>query len=235
MLTHLWQSGVMPKGPTPRQLAREQNLERIKALALTQLAESGAGELSLRAIARELNLVSSAIYRYYASRDELLTALIVDAYTDLADLLETSASAARRGPRRRWVDTCLALRSWAVAQPHRWALIYGTAIPGYAAPPDTIEPAGRVVRALGTPAADARTTGPAPGTVGRTLAGQLDMSAAALGLDVDRGTMLALVGAFSRVVGLVTLELNGQFVGGFEPADDLYAALVEREADLLGL
>jgi AcrR family transcriptional regulator len=226
----------MTKGLTPRQLAREQNLERIKGLALEQLAESGATELSLRAIARELNLVSSAIYRYYASRDDLLTALIVDAYTDLATVLEAAASAARRGPRRRWVDTCLELRAWAVAQPHRWALIYGSAIPGYAAPPDTIEPAGRVVLTLCAPVAEAGgRPSSTPGSIGRTLSGQLDATTAALGLDVDRATMLALVGAFSRVVGLVTLELNGQFVGGFEPADDLYAALVEREADLLGL
>jgi AcrR family transcriptional regulator len=227
-------SGPMPKGPTPRQLAREQNIERIKSLALTQLAESGAGSLSLRAIARELNLVSSAIYRYYASRDDLLTALIVDAYGDLADRLELAGSSPRRGPRRRWIDTCLAMRAWAVAEPHRWALIYGSTIPGYAAPPDTIAPAGRAVRALCLPVAEAGgTAGEAP--TGRDLAAQLDTTREGLELDVERGTMLALVAAFSRLVGLLTLELNGQFVGGFDPADDLFAALVEQEADALGL
>jgi AcrR family transcriptional regulator len=224
----------MPEGPTPRQLAREQNIERIKSLALIQLAESGAASLSLRAIARELNLVSSAIYRYYASRDELLTDLIVDAYGDLAERLEETSSAARRGPRRRWIDTCLAMRAWAVAEPHRWALIYGSTIPGYAAPPDTIAPAGRVVRALCVPVEEAGAR-PEPAPVGRTLAGQLDVTRDALGLAVERGAMFALVAAFSRLIGLLTLELNGQFVGGFEPADDLFAALVEREADALGL
>jgi len=224
----------MPKGPTPRQIAREQNIDRIKALALTQLAESGAGSLSLRAIARELNLVSSAIYRYYPSRDELITALIVDAYGDLADHLDEAGAAGRRGPRRRWVDTCLAMRGWAVSQPQRWALIYGSTIPGYAAPPDTIEPAGRVVLALCRPVAESGAAADGR-TVGRTLAGQLDVTRQALELDVDRETMLALIAAFSRVVGLLTLELNGQFVGGFEPADDLFAALVEQEADALAL
>jgi len=224
----------MPKGPTPRQIAREQNIDRIKALALTQLAESGAGSLSLRAIARELNLVSSAIYRYYPSRDELITALIVDAYGDLADHLDEASAAGRRGPRRRWVDTCLAMRAWAVSQPQRWALIYGSTIPGYAAPPDTIEPAGRVVIALCRPVAESGAAADGR-TVGRTLAGQLDVTRQALELDVDRETVLALIAAFSRVVGLLTLELNGQFVGGFEPADDLFAALVEQEADALGL
>jgi AcrR family transcriptional regulator len=224
----------MPKGPTPRQIAREQNIDRIKALALTQLAEAGAGSLSLRAIARELNLVSSAIYRYYPSRDELITALIVDAYGDLADHLDEAGAAGRRGPRRRWVDTCLAMRAWAVSQPQRWALIYGSTIPGYAAPPDTIEPAGRVVLALCRPVAESGAAADGR-TVGRTLAAQLDVTRQALELDVDRETMLALIAAFSRVVGLLTLELNGQFVGGFEPADDLFAALVEQEAGALGL
>ena len=91
-------------GPTPRQQARAANLERIKGLALQQLADSGAATLSLRAIARELNIVSSAIYRYYPGRDELITDLVIDAYGDLADQVE-AATAGRRPPRRRWAAT----------------------------------------------------------------------------------------------------------------------------------
>lgn len=223
----------MPSGPTPRQLAREETLRRIKVLALTQLAETGAGDLSLRAIARELNLVSSAIYRYFASRDELLTALIVDAYDDLADTLERAGSADRRAARRRWLDSCTAMRAWALAEPHRFALIYGSTIPGYRAPTDTIAPAGRVVRAL--LAAVAAADPPDPPAPGRRLAGQLATTREALGLPVDEPTMLLAVRAFGVVIGLLTLELGGHFVGGFEPADDLFAALVEREADRLGL
>jgi AcrR family transcriptional regulator len=220
------------KGPTPRQVARAENIERIKALALDQLATSAAAELSLRAIARELNLVSSALYRYFPSRNDLITALIVDAYTDLAETLE-AAGAGRRTPRRRWVDTCQALRSWAVAAPHRFALVYGSAIPGYTAPPDTIAPAGRVIRALCSPALGARGGGPhvPRGPLGR----QLDAAAAGLDLDVGRPRMFALTAAFARLIGLLTLELNGHFVGGFEPADALYAALVAQEADALDL
>lgn len=224
----------MSRGPTPRQLARAQNIARIKQLALTQLAESGAATLSLRAIARELNLVSSAIYRYYASRDELITALIIDAYDDLARRLEAAGAEDRRGPRRRWTDTCQALRDWASGEPHRFGLIYGSTIPGYVAPPDTILPATRVVVALCRPALAGGRAG-TPIRVSRALGSQLDATAAALGLETDRATMLGLVGAFSRLIGALTLELNGQFVGGFEPADELYAALVEQEADALGL
>lgn len=223
----------MAKGPTPRQVARAESIDRIKGLALTQLAESGAAALSLRAIARELNLVSSAIYRYYPSRDDLITDLVIDAYIDLAQGLEAAALKPRRGPRRRWTDTCHTLRAWALAQPHRYALIYGSAIPGYAAPRDTIEPATRVLRAFCASVAGA--TSPARAEVPRPLGAQLAAVADGLGIDADRITMLRLVGAFARLVGLLTLELNGHFVGGFEPADALFEALVAEEAEALGL
>ncbi len=87
-----------------------------------------------------------------------------------------------------------------VAEPHRWALIYGSTIPGYAAPPDTIAPAGRVVRASCLPVEEAGAR-PVPTSVGRTLAGQLDITREALELEVGRDAMLALVGAFSSVSG----------------------------------
>lgn len=221
----------MSDGPTPRQLARAENLDRIKRLALEQLAEAGAATLSLRAIARELNLVSSAIYRYYPSRDHLITDLIMDAYSDLADVLE-QAGDTRRGARRRWSDVCLALREWAVAEPHRFGLIYGSAVPGYVAPPDTVAPAGRVIHAVASPVGP---TSRPPGPIPRTLLSDLVGISGDLDLEVDPETMLTLVGAFARLIGLLTMELNGHFVGGFEPADTLFATLVEREADALGL
>lgn len=221
-------------GPTPRQLARAENIRRIKELALAQLAESGATELSLRAIARELNIVSSAIYRYYPSRDDLITDLIVEAYEDLAAHLEEAGRPDRRGARRRWLETCAALRAWARAQPHRFALVYGSAIPGYRAPSATIGSAARVVRAFAAPVVAGRPT-PRVHRPRRPLTGQLEATAEALDLDVPPELMLALVARFSEVVGLLTLELNGHFVGGLEPADALFATLADEAADALGL
>lgn len=224
--------GVVP-GQTPRRLAREQTLRRIKTLALDQLAEGGAGELSLRAIAREINLVSSAIYRYFDSRDELITALIIDAYNDLADVLEAAGEGDRRTPARRWREICLALRGWAREQPHRFGLIFGTSIPGYRAPQATVAPAARVYRALSVVGVDADP--PVKPAIARRLRGQLVTASTALELDVTESTMLAVTGAFARVIGLVGLELGGHFVGTFDPADQLYETLVDREAELLGL
>lgn len=223
----------MSNGLTPRQQARAENLARIKDLALAQLASGGAAELSLRAIARELNIVSSAIYRYYPGRDELITDLVIDAYDDLAEHL-LAALETRRGPRRHWIDACLAMREWAIDQPHRFALIYGSAIPGYFAPEETIESAARVPACFFAAAPDAQAPAQSH-PIGRELRRQLGVTAAAFDSDADAATVLAQVTAFAQIVGLLTLELNGHFVGGFEPADDLYAAVIEREADALGL
>lgn len=223
---------------TPRERARAATLESIKRHALDQLSTTGAGELSLRAIARELHLVSSGIYRYYASRDELITALIIDAYDDLADRLETAGAADRRGPRRRWLEVASTLRAWALAQPHRFGLIYGTPIPGYRAPQDTIVPAGRVIAALLAPLAagslPTRATESAP-TSGRGLRRQLEAAAVNLGLDVEPERMRLLAIAFAGLIGLLTLELGGHLVGGFEPADDLYASQAIETANRLRL
>jgi AcrR family transcriptional regulator len=219
---------------TARAAAREHNLARIKQLALRQLAESGAGELSLRAIARELDIVSSGIYRYFDSRDALLTALISDAYNDLAaQLVETLQAHERVRPRRRWELLCTAFRAWAVAQPHRFALIYGSAIPGYQAPESTIEPAGRVIAALLVPlAAD---VAPPSLSTPAGLRPQLNAVTEQVAPAATAEAMLGLTIVLTELIGFLTLELNGHFVGGFDPADQLFTALVRHQVTLLGL
>ena len=135
---------------TARQRARAELTREIKEAARRQLAETGAPQLSLRAVARELGLVSSALYRYFPSRDDLLTALIIDAYDSLGEAAEAAAAAnGTAGPRSGWRAVCHAIRDWARANPHEYALIYGSPVPGYQAPRDTVGPAARVPLALG--------------------------------------------------------------------------------------
>ncbi|POX36050.1 TetR family transcriptional regulator, partial [Streptomyces sp. Ru73] len=157
-----------------RERARGEITAAIKDEARRQLAAEGAAKLSLRAVARELGMVSSALYRYFPSRDDLLTALILDAYNAVGQAAETAlaetdaranagtkagakagAAAGRRGsggatppPAVRWTAVCHAVRKWALAHPHEYALLYGSPVPGYHAPDATAEPAGRVARAL---------------------------------------------------------------------------------------
>ena len=169
---------------TARERARAELTREIKAEARRQLAIHGAQQLSLRAVARELGMASSAIYRYYPSRDELLTALIIDAYDSLGASTEAAERALARGDiRGRWRTACGAVRNWALANPHEYALIYGSPVPGYQAPQATIAPAGRVALVIGEVLADAwhgAQDSPAPSTAtsqataARPVTGQLD-------------------------------------------------------------
>lgn len=128
-----------------RARAREQTVNDLLNIAKRQLASEGGAALSLRAVAREAGMVSSAVYRYFPSRDQLLTRLIIDAYNSLGDSVEQAAAAVvDRDALTRWRTVCHAVRNWAKANPHEYALIFGSPIPGYAAPTDTIEPATRV-------------------------------------------------------------------------------------------
>src|SRR5471032_709624 len=115
---------------TARDRARAEITGEIKAVARRQLAEHGSAALSLRAVAREVGMVSSAVYRYFPSRDELLTALIVDAYDAVGEAVEHALAAKRRGNFvARWVAMSRAIRAWALAHPHEYALIYGSPVP----------------------------------------------------------------------------------------------------------
>jgi AcrR family transcriptional regulator len=164
-----------PRAATARERARAELSREIKEEARRQLAASGAGGLSLRAVARELGMVSSALYRYYPSRDDLLTALIIDAYNALGAAAEGAiagqAGAGQAMPARaRWTAACHAVRGWALANPHEYALIYGSPVPGYRAPEATIGPAARVPLAFVGILSDALTHGEITGVGGTVLA-----------------------------------------------------------------
>src|SRR5262245_52802841 len=130
---------------TARDRARMELTEEIKRVGRRHLTEHGAAGLSLRAVAREVGMVSSAVYRYFPSRDDLLTALIIDAYDAVGAVAEgAEARAGGRSTASRLLEVCEAVRSWAVENAHEYALIYGSPVPGYAAPEATIAPASRV-------------------------------------------------------------------------------------------
>jgi AcrR family transcriptional regulator len=134
--------------PTARELARRTVHDGILAAARARLTAEGPSQLSLRAVARDVGLVSSAVYRYFPSRDDLLTALLVADYDELGAAVEAADAAAGTEPGRRWVAACRAIRTWSVAHPGDFALLFGSPVPGYVAPRETVEPASRTTLAL---------------------------------------------------------------------------------------
>src|SRR3954447_22391926 len=128
---------------TARERVRAELTGEITDAARRQLAAVGAAALSLRAVPRELGMASSALYRYFPSRDDLLTRLIIDGYDALGAAAE-EADLPGEAPRTRWLAVCRAVRAWALTHPHEYALLYGSPVPGYTAPPDTVPAAARV-------------------------------------------------------------------------------------------
>jgi len=199
---------------TPRQRAHQQTMADILRIAHQQLATEGSAGLSLRAIARELGLVSSAIYRYVPSRDELLTLLIEESYTAFGDAVEAAEGRCRRDDLgRRWLTIGRAVRRWAVANPAEWALLYGSPVPGYHAPPERTTAAGsRVPLLLLGLLADAQLE-PSQDDPPMTAALHRELERLAPSLPGELKPEILARGllAFSSLCGLVSLELFGQF------------------------
>jgi AcrR family transcriptional regulator len=209
----IWDMPVKPAQGI-RARARAALTDEIKQVAKRQIAEAGAAGISLRAIARELGMVSSALYRYYGGRDELLTALIVDAYDDVADAAEQAA----REPGEfvaRWVATACGVRDWARAHPHDYALIYGSPVPGYRAPAETVPAATRVALVplglLEEGCRSGQVRGGPDARLPTVLRHDLSALRAELGLSAPDDVLARGLAAWSQLFGSVSLELFGHF------------------------
>lgn len=201
-----------------RQESRQQIEARIVELGRRQLVDRGAAGLSVRAIARDLGMVSSAVYRYVSSRDELLTLLLVDAYSDLADTVDR----ARETAGDLWSEDVIAIaratRRWAVTYPARWALLYGSPVPGYQAPPERTTAAGtRVVVAF----FDAVAAGIATGDIRLTndvapqpMSSDFGRLRQEFGFPGDDQVVAKCFLLWAVVLGAISLEVFGQYGAG---------------------
>lgn len=207
---------------TPRERYRAQVRAEVKQHAWGQIATAGASALSLNAIAKQMGMSGPALYRYFASRDDLITELVRDAYRGLADTLAAAVAEGADLPGLAHV-----LRGWALEDPHRYFLIYGTPVPGYRAPDDTTAISGEIMAIL----LDAWTA----------LAPQVPATAFDAHLAGHRAwdgghpappeVLHRALSFWTRLHGVLSLELAGHFTGmGFDPAQ-LFAAELD---DLLG-
>jgi len=234
----------MPPTAGLRARVRAELIAEIKAEARRQVAEGGAAALSLRAVARELGMVSSGIYRYFASRDELLTALITDAYDAIGAAAETADAACERlDVTGRWRAGCHAVRAWAHDHPHEYALVYGSPVPGYRAPSDTIGPASRVTLVLAGLVRDAAASGAlrTPFVPERTPAlskpARAEASRApAIALEgVPPDAVIRALAAWTQLFGFVSFELFGHLVGVVEDVDAVFDQAVTDMAAFVGI
>ncbi|MCP3800303.1 TetR/AcrR family transcriptional regulator [Allokutzneria sp. A3M-2-11 16] len=197
-----------------RQRYREQTRDEAKRIALEQLAEAGPSGISVNAIAKRMGVTGPALYRYFANRDALLTDLIEDAYNDLADTMQ-GAVTQRAGHATQMRALATAMREWAVAQPHRYLLLFGTPVPGYQAPMETLAAAHRSMTAvLATVGEDTE-----PANRRSTLYRQLS----AWGEKMQTGDLTPKqlhwgVTVWTRLHGVISLEITNQFeMTGVDP------------------
>ena len=224
---------------TSRAAARAAQTATIKEVARRLVARRGVAGLSLREVAREMGVVSSALYRYFATRDDLLTALILDAYNDLGATVERAdARHADASSRVRWRAVARALRSWALRHPHEFALIYGTPVPGYHAPVETIAAAtrfsGTLARILNDDRRRSHRRAPASPTPEHARFLVLANVREAMP-DVDPDDYVRALMAWTQLVGFVSFELFGHYVGSVRNAARMYDVVVEELADSLRL
>jgi AcrR family transcriptional regulator len=223
-----------------REMARVRTVAEIKRLALEQIETGGAASLSLRGIARDLGLVSSAIYRYFPGRDELLTALIVDAYDDLGAAGEAAdASVKPDAIAERWMAVCRGARQWALAQPSRYALIYGSPVPGYVAPDDTIGPATRFTSVLIGLLAHGVAIGVVERDLGRSLPRAVQRDVRALlqqaGLDLPLGTMVRGMSGWVHLFGCISWELFGHLHNVVDDTSAWFEHQMHAELTAIGM
>jgi AcrR family transcriptional regulator len=195
---------------TPRERYRDQVRTEIKEHAREQIATAGASALSLNAIAKRMGMSGPALYRYFASRDDLITELIRDAYRSLADTFRAAAESGTDLP-----GLAHTLRGWALDDPQRYFLVYGTPVPGYHAPDDITGIASEIMAVL----LDACAALPADGPTSpfathleehRHWAGEIPAPPAVLHRALTFWT---------RLHGVLSLELAGHFTGmGFDPS-----------------
>jgi AcrR family transcriptional regulator len=201
---------------TKRRETRERIETQIIELGRRHLVEHGAAGLSLRAIARDLGMVSSAVYRYVSSRDELLTLLLVDAYSDLANEVDRARDAMAE---EAWSEDVIAIahaaRSWAITHPASWALLYGSPVPGYHAPAErTVGPGTRVIGTL----FDAVAAGIATGDIMLTnhvapqpVSSDFERLRHEFGFPGDDSVIAKCFALWAGVVGAISLEVFGQY------------------------
>ncbi|MFI7212232.1 TetR/AcrR family transcriptional regulator [Micromonospora maritima] len=225
--------------PSLRARVRAGMIEEIKAVARRHLATDGAN-LSLRAVARDLGMVSSAVYRYFPSRDDLLTALILEAYDALGDAVETAdADTDPADLRGRWVAACRAARAWALAHPAEYALLYGSPVPGYAAPDDTVAPAQRppttLVGILRDGVASGRLAPPAAEDLPEPLRADVAELVALLGMDLPPALLARGMAGWTQLFGLISFELFGRINRALPHRDEYFDHQIGLMADLVGL
>jgi AcrR family transcriptional regulator len=234
-----------PRGA--RERARAEVMKELLASARARVGTDGAANLSLRAVARDLGVSSSAVYRYVESRDALLTLLIVAAYDEVGQVAEEAADRSRAAdepPARTWLVVTRAVRAWALDNRHSFALIYGTPVPDYEAPRDTVRAAVRIWGVIASIVTQALTdgtlhaAGPDFAPDGLITAETYEFAGLGEPGVIPRASALAVIRSFtlfSSLIGALTAELFGHLHRSTEDYPGIFDVTIATAAAGVGL
>lgn len=221
---------------------REDTISEIKQIARRQLAKEGPAGIALRAIAREMGMTAPGLYRYYASLDELITALIIDCYDEVVTAMEQARDGLpAEALGRRLHAASRAFRTWSVAHPAEFGLIFGAPLPGYARPPEgPLEEAGArfggVFRDLFVQLWTRRPFPvPQESSIDPRLVAQLEKYAERTGARLPRTAMYIFVACWVRIYGVVAMEVFGRIRWALEEGGALFETELRQLAELLGI
>ena len=237
---------------TARERVRDEMTAEILTAARDRVAREGAAALSLRSVARDLEMAPSALYRYFDGRDGLLSALILHAYESLATEAERAAvqaavaaatpqhEASSSGDTERFLVVPRAIRCWALEHPHEWGLIFGTPVPGYQAPEDTVEPYARIAAAMVRPVVEANAAGRLGADLHRrAVSNELRDAVAPVteGLfpDVPTVNVVLAIQAWTTLVGIISLEVFGHWRNTILEPEEFFEATIRDLAARVGL
>lgn len=222
--------------PSLRDRVRSEMNQEIKEVARRHLAAEGAN-LSLRGVARDMGIVASALYRYFPSRDALLTALIIDAYEALGTAATEAESAVPRDDLRgRWLAVCRAARTWALSHPAEYGLLYGSPVPGYAAPQETVALAAKVVLLLVDIVIDgSQQLEPASSPVPEPVRADLRRLIEQHPRDLPEERLDRVFVGWTHLFGLINFEVFGRLDGTIEARAEYFDYHMALMADLAGV
>jgi AcrR family transcriptional regulator len=213
-----------------RDRRRAETVAEIKEAALQELAQAGPGGFSLRGVARAVGMTVQALYHYFANRDALLTALVVDAHLAAAAAVQAVTDATRgQAPHERRLAACRAFREWALADRSAFLLLYGTPVPGFT--PLRESEVGEAAWRLGLAFAEVVFDGWTPAQLAAVPAAPALADTDLLKMELPLGAAALFIELRARMHGVVTLELIGHLHPFTEHGAAFFDAAMSRMSD----